>query len=399
MSELDDRIYGKPKLATEGTRPLVLRAARLPDPATIPPRRWLLGTQLLRGNVTVLVAPGGTGKSIYAMTVALSLATGRRLLDLHVWERVNASVINEDPMDELERRNAAIMIRHKIDETDVAGRLFLNSMDDDPVVMATRGPDGFSVIHPAEAALLEQIQANSIGLLVVDPFAESHTLEENSNPDMIKAAAAWRRIARKTDCAVLLVHHVRKGAADGIEGSRGAKGLTDSARVGLLMQTMSEEEAKTTNTPAEERFQYVRVDDAKVNLSPRLDRAKWFRLSQVELGNGAGTYPNGDRVAALVPWEPPKLFAAVTSDQVNAALTAIATGPELGVLFGATRRNNSDRWAGDVVMRHCETNEKQAQAMIDAWLKTGLLFQQKFNHPGQRKEVMGLHVDDSKRPT
>ena len=389
----------RPTLVASTATPLILKAARLPPPETIQPRQWLLGTQLLRGFITVLVAPGGTGKSIYAMTAALSLATGQKLLDQHVWERVNVAVINEDPQDELERRLAAIIMRHKIDETEVEGRYFLNSMDDRGVLMAAKGADGFTVVHPDEDALIEQIGLHHIGLLVVDPYAESHTLEENSNPDMIKAAAAWRRVARQTGCAILLVHHVRKGAAEGsIDAARGAKGLTDSARVGLLMQTMSEDEAKAVNVPLEDRFRYVRVDDAKVNLSPRIDRARWFRLDTVELGNVTQQYPNGDKVAALVPWDPPKLFSQTTNDQVNDILSAIDKGPEPGLLYSGTRQGKSSRWAGDVIRRMADVSEKQAQQMIDKWVETGLLFLTEFRNPATRKSTHGLRVDNSKRP-
>jgi hypothetical protein len=398
VSELDDRIYGKPKLAAANDTPLLLKPARLPDPRKIPPRRWLLGTQLLRGFVTVLVAPGGTGKSIYAMTAALALTTGQKLLGLHVWERVNCAVINEDPMDELERRLAALLIRHTIDPTEVEGRYFLNSMDERVVAMGARGPDGFSVVHPDEDSLIEQINLNQIGMLVVDPFAESHSLEENSNPDMIKAAAAWRRVARKTECAIFLVHHVRKGGEGGIDAARGAKGLTDSARVGLLMQAMSQDEAEKIGIPIEDRYSYIRVDDAKVNLSARIDKATWFKLDQVELHNATQDYPHGDKVAALVPWAPPKLFSAVTAEQINEALDAIQQGPEPGVLYGGTRRGSSSRWAGDPLRRVCDITEKQAQAMLDAWVASGLLFLRDFKDPHTRNTRKGFGVDNAKRP-
>ena len=198
----------------------------------------------------------------------------------------------------------------------------------------------------------------------------------------------------------MLVHHVRKGAGEGgIDAARGAKGLTDSARVGLIMQSMTEDEAGKLNIPVEERFKHVRVDDGKVNLSPRIDKAKWFKLDQVELHNHSDEYPHGDKVAALVPWEPPKLFSEQTPDQINQALDAIARGPEPGVLYSAKRQGGSERWAGDVVARILEVEPKQSQVMIDTWLKSGLLFQQTFHHPHRRRDMIGLHVDASKRPS
>jgi Mrp family chromosome partitioning ATPase len=91
-----------------GNGKLALRPARLPNPETLLPRQWLYGTQLIRGFVTVLVAPGGTGKSAYAMAVGIALAAHRSFLGDYIFAPVNVAVINlDDPMDELERRVAA----------------------------------------------------------------------------------------------------------------------------------------------------------------------------------------------------------------------------------------------------------------------------------------------------
>lgn len=395
----------RPKLvASEGAPvargPLVLRSAKLPDPASIRPRQWLYGTQLLRGFVTVLVAPGGTGKSTYAMVVAAALASGKRLLGEHIFAQVNTAILNlEDPMEELDRRLAAITLRFKLERDELAGKLFLHSGEDRPVTMAALGDDGFTVVHPDEEALTAEILAHGIGLLEVDPFAESHTLEENSNPQMIQAAAAWRRIARATNCAIMLVHHVRKGTVLDIDAARGAKGLTDSARVGLLLSSMGDSDAETLGITAEERWQYVRLDDAKTNMAPKATKARWFKLEREDLGNGTDEYPSGDKVATMIPWEAPSLWAETTSADINAALDIIAKGPEPGVLYGSSRRGNSNRWAGQVLYQIMGVNDRQASQMIATWIQNGLLVEIEYPHPTHRRKVPGLQVIDIKRPS
>ncbi len=402
-AHIDDPVWGN-RLSVvadaEHLPPLVLNPARIPDPKTIPPRQWLYGTQLLRGFVTVLVAPGGTGKSIYAMTVAVSCTMGQTLLGEHVFARVNAAVLNlEDPLDELDRRLAAIMICHHIDETDVMGRLFMHSGEDRPVTMASKSEDGFTIVYPDEAALIEQIRKHDIGVIVVDPFAESHTLEENSNPDMVKAAAAWRRVARATNCAIFLIHHVRKGAVADIDSARGAKGLTDSARVGLLMSPMTEDEAKELCVPKEDRWQYVRLDNAKANMAPRASKATWLRLEQVQLHNGTQDYPSGDTVAALATWDPPKVWEELTVEQCNQALDQISDGPGAGVRYAPTRRGrDNDRWAGSVLVKMFDLTEQQADRIVGTWLQTGLLVRDTYRDPTQRKDRSCVRVIDAKRP-
>jgi hypothetical protein len=194
------------------------------------------------------------------------------------------------------------------------------------------------------------VRANNIGVLAVDPFAESHTLEENSNPQMIQAAAAWRRVASAGNCAVLLAHHVRKGLVESIEASRGAKALTDSARIGLLLSTMTEQEADALGIPPETRLQYVRLDDAKANMSARAPKAAWFHLGHVTLDNAdasqGGPYVKGDQVVVIEAWQPPSAFDDLTDKQCNDVLDRIAAGLPDDALFTDSRRGGSSRWAG-----------------------------------------------------
>ena len=383
---------------------LVLRHARLPDPQTLLPRQWLYGTQLIRGFVTVLVAPGGTGKSAYAMAVGMALAARRQFLGDHIFAPVNVAIINlDDPMDELERRVAAVMLAHKIPRQDLDGRLFLEDCDGHGLTLAApaRDDNGFYVANPDEQALIALIRENDIGLIVCDPFAESHTLEENSNPQMIQAAAVWRRIARATNCAVLLVHHVRKGDSTGIDAARGAKALTDSARVGLLMTTMSAGEAEEFGISDDDRLSYVRLDDAKRNMAAAA-KARWFQLRSVRLGNCFDPlYPNGDSVGAIVAWQPPEdELATAPNHDLNAALDAIGAGPSPGVLYTPSKRGqSSDRWCGNVLRQMFDTSEKQAGKMIKDWLKSGTLQVTEYRHPKFRKIVAGVTVNDTLRPT
>jgi hypothetical protein len=378
---------------------LSFTAARLPDPETIPPRPWLYGTQILRGYVSVLVAPGGVGKTGYAMGVALCLATGRPMFGEKIFERVNVAVLNlEDPMDELDRRLAALMRLHDVQREEIEGRYFLYSSDERRLTIAAISDDGYDIVHPDEAVIIKEIRAHNIGVVIVDPFAESHELEENSNNQMIKAAAAWRRIARATGCAILLLHHVRKGAASDIDAARGAKALTDSARVGLLLAAMTEEEAVGFDLPPEDRTSYVRLDDAKSNMAKRAGAARWFELQTVELHNGTKAYPAGDRVAAITLWRPPSTMGELTLAQCNEALDFIDQGPRDGVRYAPSRAGKSGRWAGQVLVDLFAVSEHRAASIIASWIKEGVLEARNYDDPEQRKPRSGVFVNAVKRP-
>jgi hypothetical protein len=385
----------------EAPRPeFALHPAELPDPAAIPPRRWLYGTQLVRGFVSVLVAPGGVGKSAYAMGMGMALVLGRALLGEHVFEAVKVAIVNlDDDMQELNRRTAALMLRHKVRREDLLDRLYLDDGGERGLTIAEMGPDGFNIAYPDEDAIIKEITKHGISVIIVDPFAESHTLEENSNSLINKAAAAWRRVARKGNCAVLLVHHVRKGDVAGIDAARGAKALTDSARIGLLMTTMSEADAVSFGVSEKERWQYVRIDDAKRNMAPA-GQAKWLKLESVSLGNtGDHLYPSGDSVQAIAPWQPQTIWQRTSPADLNAALDRIAAGISPGVPYGPTRAGGSTRWVGQALMEVLGINEKAAAQMVDEWFESGLLFKDKYDDKKEGRRSPCVKVNDTQRPT
>lgn len=382
------------------TLPLKAMPARLPDPDTIPPREWLYGTRLIRRFVTVMVAPGGTGKSIYALGCAMALASGKEILGERVHHSVPAWVLNlEDPMEEQERRVAAMMIRHGLTREDLNGRLFLHSGRDRRLTIAQPSPDGYDIVYPDKDAVIAAAKEWGIGHIAVDPFVKSHGLEENSNSHMDAAATAWAEIGDACRCSIELVHHVRKGATVDIDAARGGKALTDAARVGQIMVAMLPEEAEKLGISEADRWRHIRLEDAKVNLSPRGTAARWFRLEMVELGNGTPDYPHGDKVAALAPWEPPNVLGGSSPSALNQCLDAIAAGPEPGTLFVASRRGGGVRWVGVPIMETLQLNEHQAKPIIASWLDSGLLFEHTYRHPEFRRMTVGLRVDNSKRPS
>ena len=379
-------------------QPFGLRLVTIVKQQEIQHRQWLYGNRLIRGYVTLLVAPGGTGKSSLILGMCMALATNRPLLGTSIHQRCNVALLNlEDPQDEIDRRMAAIAMRYKISNGDIDGRFFV-SPPEATVNIASPGSDGFSVIHPDVDDIIKKVMEAKIDVLAVDPFAESHTLEENSNPQMIQAAAAWRRVARECDCSVLLAHHVRKGPVDSIESARGAKALTDSARVGLLLSTMTEEDAEALGVSSDNRLQYVRLDDAKANLAPRAPKASWFHLDNVTLDNATPTYPNGDQVVVIEPWEPPSVWDSMPEPDCNLALDRIAAGLPGGALYTSSRRGGSDRWAGTLLVEMFDITEGQASSVIKTWITNGVLVQETYRDVAQRKDRIGLRVNDTKRP-
>ena len=133
-------------------------------------------------------------------------------------------------------RVAALALHHAIEPAELEGRLFLDSGRDRPLIIAEVS-DGVTVAMPVVDDLISELKRRNIRLLIVDPFVKSHRLEENRNEQIDFATSLWSKVADAADCAVLLLHHFRKGG--GVSGEaasfRGASAMIDAARAAVSL--------------------------------------------------------------------------------------------------------------------------------------------------------------------
>jgi hypothetical protein len=99
--------------------------------AHIPHRQFLYGVELSRGENTVLAAPGGTGKSSYAIGVAVSLASNNALLGDRIWaEKPKVLYINgEDSTVENIRRIWSFCLKHGLSSQNIQNLLLVGADD------------------------------------------------------------------------------------------------------------------------------------------------------------------------------------------------------------------------------------------------------------------------------
>lgn len=382
--------------------PFLASAITEDEITNIPPREKVYGHFLFRKFISAIGAPGGAGKTAYAFTVALAIATGKDLLNEGVHDPGAVWIYNlEDPRVELLRRVKAALIGHDLKWRDIAGNLYLDSGRDRPLVIAKATRDGGLIAWPQVPDLIAEIKAKGIRLLIVDPFVRSHRVEENYNDQIDFVAALWASIADAADCSILLVHHFKKGGVSGDAGAfRGATALIDASRAAVTLATMSAEEAEKMSVAEKDRWQYIRTDNAKLNLAPPPDGATWLKLWGADLHNGT-TDRDSDNVQTVKRWKFKKESALATLQpfELNAVLDLIQEGPEEGVFFTASKRGGSARWAGYILTQRHNLTDNQAADIIAAWIKTGLLIEANYMHPKWRRLVIGVQVDNSKRPT
>ena len=327
------------------SRKIVATPFSWPDPSTIPPRRWLLGYWLLRGEITAVIAPGGIGKSTFTVGAALAMASGRDLLGRAIHEgQCRAWLWNlEDDRDELARQVTACGLHHSIGEEACRSTLYVDSGLDMALCTAIEGCDGFEIVEPVYAALKAEIEKREIDVLIVDPFVSSHQVSENDNVMIDKVAKRWKLLAHETNCAIVLVHHTKKMAGREVraEDSRGAVALIAAARIVLTLNAMTKEEGERFGiTDSQNLRRFIRVDDDKANRSPP-EAAAWFRKASVSLEN-SDTFHRTDNVGAIEPWTPPDPFEGVSARDLYDVQLRVNAGT-----FGHS--SQAKDWAGKIV--------------------------------------------------
>lgn len=298
------------------------------EPGTIPPRQWIYGRHLIRKYLSTTIAAGGVGKSSLLLAEAVCLASGRNLLDTLVQRKFRVWYWNgEDPLDEVERRVAALCIHYKITRSDLDGYLFVNSGRVDTIVIATMTRDGAQIAIPVKDALISTITENCIDVVIIDPLVSSHSVTENDNMAIdLVCKQGYGKIAEACNCSFDLVHHVRKngGGEISIEDGRGAISLIQASRSARVLNVMTRDEASRARV--EKPREFFRADNGKANLAPPPDKSDWYRLVSVPLGNGDADYPFGDHIQVVTPWQWPSALEGVTVSDLRAAQTAVADG-------------------------------------------------------------------------
>lgn len=365
----------------------------------IPKRDWVMEGRYIGGFISLIIAPGGVGKSSLSMLDAVSVATGNLLSGAKIIKKGPVWIYNtEDPMDELKRKIIAIAKHHNLLSKDLHD-IHITSGRDNPLILAKEGKLGVIVNDKAIDSAMKYIRDNKIILLIADPFIRTHSIQENNNVHVDKVAWCFQQIAEKTGCAVGIVHHTSKGGSKleigDMNAARGAGALVNASRIAHILTPMSEDEADRFNIKDNRRSWYVRLDNAKANLQPPASETNWFEKISVELANGdrVGTIEK----AELIDVREEKRVEALDADckDLGDCLAELITIDEAVPISYIVKQLNKPRY------NHLHTfdlSEKRASEKIIAILQhevysEGTLFKYEYRDKGHTKHF--VKRDDS----
>lgn len=381
VTERDDsveRMAEKTEMLPSGT-PQAIHATAFNwiEPHDLPRREFVYGTHLIRKYVSVTVSPGGIGKTSLTIAESLAMITGRPLLGTKPVHPLKVWLFNaEDPRDEMDRRIMAAAKHHGLRPNDLAGRLYLDTGREQELVIATDKKNGVVINVPVIAAIISVIKEHCIDVMILDPFVSTHGVSENDNGAIDKVAKTWARIADECNCAIELIHHVKKvdGREVNIDDARGAVALLGAARSVRVLNRMTEDQAAKANVK-EGRNSYFQVTRGKANMSPNVGDGEWRHLENVGLGNGRGIQAPQDHVGVVTEWHWP------TAEDVLQELPDDTFGNVCNLLDSGSYRESiqAGDWAGLAVCRVLGLDpdddgaRSRAKTLIRIWKDEGLL--------------------------
>jgi hypothetical protein len=398
--ETGQKVHASPEATAAAGTDVLWKITEPWDITSIPMRPWIAKGYLMRRAVTVVSGPGSAGKSMLMVAWATALAVGCALHRMHADKPMRVATYNvEDDEFEQKRRFSGMLDGLQLKQDALGGRLAIIGPSRVGTLLYPARDGSLLLNTPVMDKLEEFVLEFKPDVLILDPFVELHSAEENDNTAVRAVMARFRAMAIQHNMSVVILHHSRKGA--GTPGDpdslRGASSIVGAARVALTLNVMTDEEADTFGLPKENRRDYFRLDGAKNNYAP-IEDAEWFERKEKTLSNGSGS--PGDGVAIAWPYKPKSALTQHTPQDLNAALDQIDAGLLGGVLFTATRRGASnDRWAGRVLMQTLGMTEGQATVLIALWVRNEVLVKATYFDSARREDRPGVRVNNSKRPS
>lgn len=177
------------------------------------PVQWAWRDYMPAGEVTLLAAHGGTGKSTLALHLAFCVALGRPYLGQETAAGRVLFYSAEDPSGVVLRRLARISRAEGIDAADLGGRLLIvDATEGDPVLFGLRRVDGLAHGFPTSThqALAEYMEEHDISLLIVDNASDVFDADEINRTHVRAFLRSLVGLVRARAGAVLLLAHVSK---------------------------------------------------------------------------------------------------------------------------------------------------------------------------------------------
>lgn len=295
------------------------------DPREIPVREWLIMPTLPMYDVCQIAGAPGVSKSTLMIRYALAVSTGReniirgqnlqgRPISPERLHRSGSVIVYdaEDRLDEMKRRLEAAkrhcgigedLNRHQVllwSGVDGTEKRVDDKTNDDrtnyEIKILRRVKNGDPLKPAAGLKMLEaEIRKTRALLVILGPqVGLMINAVENSNDDADALFQELARLASRTGCAIIVVHHTSKSSQDNagdMAAGRGAFAAVGKSRAALTLVNVTGAGAGEKEWGVTREDGLVRLDFAKVSHAIKPNEPVVFRRLSIPVGNGTGDDP------------------------------------------------------------------------------------------------------------
>ena len=179
-----------------------------------------------KNTLTMISAPGGTGKSFLSIQLAIRIVAENQNNRVLLWLSEDPLFYTKDRIDKIFNR----ITTHLIDKKEE----ILNNID---IIGAEEETIYFNNLDKDKLKQLGDELVVNYNVVVLDPLIAFYDGEENSNSEARKFMNILNRIAQDRLLSIVLIHHHNKGAGD-IARTRGASAFVDAVRLLYTLNTI-----------------------------------------------------------------------------------------------------------------------------------------------------------------
>ncbi|OIP19062.1 MAG: hypothetical protein AUK51_02670 [Comamonadaceae bacterium CG2_30_59_20] len=247
---------------------------------------------LLAGTVGMLAGPGGVGKTMFELQVAMAIACGGSIcggifadgqygMTLSAQPGKVVMVAAEEAVNVIWHRLhaiAATLLQHsELLGLDISPerllRLWAEHLQIYSLAEMPRVTLMDRALIPSESFNYLKLACKGARLVILDPIRRLHTSEENDSSAMTALVQMLQEISSHTKAAVVFAHHTNRastqlGQGDTVGAARGSTALSDGVRWQLNLSRPTREIAKRYGVAESECSRFVMVDIAKSNYVP-----------------------------------------------------------------------------------------------------------------------------------
>lgn len=256
-----------------------------------PLKQWIWRGVLMVGKLMVLAGSGGSSKSYLMLGAAVQYALNTTWGPFEACGEPDDRVLllyGEEDADDVHNRVRALRHSFMLDDEQIATieqRVAILPLRGSNVELAKLDRATDNIVVTEQLRRLEaRITEYKVRLVILDPLAMFHGLEENNNVVIASLVRELDAVCMRCNCAMVIVHHFGKsGNVTAREVNethmRGASALAAHARTVAVMHRLQADEATSWGVQEEDHNRWVMWKIVKTNYGPN-GLTHWFEVDE-----------------------------------------------------------------------------------------------------------------------